>query len=64
MDSLFMRLNLPSNIAVKGVTYGTPRVGNPAWATFFDSEVRRPARSLPLPRTDTAPSPGVRLPAH
>lgn len=39
LDALFMTMNLPSSIHVKGVTYGTPRVGNPAYATFFDSEV-------------------------
>ncbi|KAG1745926.1 Alpha/Beta hydrolase protein [Suillus paluster] len=37
LDCVFMALNLPSNIAIKGVTYGTPRVGNPAWASLFDS---------------------------
>ncbi|KAG1770869.1 Alpha/Beta hydrolase protein [Suillus placidus] len=36
---VFMALNLPSSIAIKGVTYGTPRVGNPAWATLFDSMI-------------------------
>lgn len=35
-----MTLNLPSSVKVKGVTYGTPRVGNPAFATYFDSQVR------------------------
>ncbi|KAJ8586616.1 alpha/beta-hydrolase [Rhizopogon salebrosus TDB-379] len=39
LDCVFMALNLPSNIAIKGVTYGTPRVGNPAWAALFDSLV-------------------------
>ncbi|THH01907.1 hypothetical protein EW026_g883 [Hermanssonia centrifuga] len=39
LDALFMTMNLPSNIHVKGVTYGTPRVGDPAFATFFDSKV-------------------------
>jgi predicted lipase len=39
LDSLYFRLNLPSNIAIKGVTFGTPRVGNPDWASFFDSKV-------------------------
>lgn len=34
-----MKLNLPDNIDIKGVTYGTPRVGNPAFASFFDSKV-------------------------
>jgi hypothetical protein len=36
-----MRLNLPANIKVKGVTYGTPRVGAPSFADFFDKTVRR-----------------------
>ena len=35
-----MSLNLPSSVHVKAVTYGTPRVGNPDYATFFDSKVR------------------------
>ncbi|KIN99618.1 hypothetical protein M404DRAFT_154868 [Pisolithus tinctorius Marx 270] len=39
LDCLFLALSLPSNIAIRGVTYGTPRVGNPAWASFFDSTV-------------------------
>lgn len=37
MDALMFRLNLPSSISIKSVTYGTPRVGNPAYAAFFDS---------------------------
>ena len=40
LDSLFMTLNLPSNIHVKGRTFGTPRVGNPQFASLFDSLVR------------------------
>ena len=36
---MFFTLNLPSSVHVKAVTYGTPRVGNPAWAAFFDSKV-------------------------
>ncbi|KAG2155985.1 Alpha/Beta hydrolase protein [Suillus bovinus] len=40
IETLFMALNLPSNIAIKGVTFGKPRVGNPAWATLFDSKVQ------------------------
>lgn len=35
-----MAFNLPPNIAIKGVTYGTPRVGNHAWAALFDETVR------------------------
>ncbi|KAI9573644.1 Alpha/Beta hydrolase protein [Boletus coccyginus] len=39
LDCMFMALNLPSNIAIKGVTYGTPRVGNRAWAALFDETI-------------------------
>jgi len=39
LDSLFMKLNLPAGTTVEGVTFGTPRVGNRAWATFFNSQV-------------------------
>ncbi|KAF9221636.1 alpha/beta-hydrolase [Gyrodon lividus] len=39
LNCMFMALNLPSNIAIKGVTYGTPRVGNPAWASLFDATI-------------------------
>ncbi|KAI0076704.1 alpha/beta-hydrolase [Panus rudis PR-1116 ss-1] len=39
LDALFMKLNLPSSIHIKAVTFGTPRVGNPAFAQFFDSQV-------------------------
>jgi Lipase (class 3) len=34
-----MKLNLPAGTTVQGVTFGTPRVGNQAWATFFNSQV-------------------------
>ena len=34
-----MALNLPASVHVKAVTYGTPRVGNLAFAAFFDSQV-------------------------
>ncbi|KAH8978644.1 alpha/beta-hydrolase [Lactarius hatsudake] len=39
LDTLFMKLNLPAGTTVRGVTFGTPRVGNPAWATYFDSQI-------------------------
>ncbi|KAI0345760.1 alpha/beta-hydrolase [Trametopsis cervina] len=39
LDSLFFTMNLPSSIHVKGVTFGTPRVGNAQYAAFFDSQV-------------------------
>ena len=34
-----MTLNLPEGTTIRGVTFGLPRVGNNAWATFFDSQV-------------------------
>ena len=34
-----MMLKLPEGTTIRGVTFGTPRVGNKAWATFFDSQV-------------------------
>ena len=36
---MFFTLSLPPSVHVKAVTYGTPRVGNPAWASLFDSMV-------------------------
>ena len=39
LDTLFMRLNLPAGTTVRGVTFGKPRVGNPAWATYFDFQI-------------------------
>jgi hypothetical protein len=39
LDCLFMKLNLPDDIAIKGVTFGTPRVGNQAFVDFFDSKI-------------------------
>jgi hypothetical protein len=39
MDTLMMRLNLPENIAVKGITFGTPRLGSPEFAQFFNSKI-------------------------
>ena len=34
-----MKLNLPTNTTIRGITFGTPRVGNDSWAKFFDSQV-------------------------
>jgi len=34
-----MKLNLPAGTKINGITFGTPRVGNNTWATFFDSQV-------------------------
>jgi hypothetical protein len=39
LDTLFTTLNLPKGMTIQGVMFGIPRVGNPAWATFFDSQV-------------------------
>ncbi|KAI0042122.1 alpha/beta-hydrolase [Auriscalpium vulgare] len=39
MEAVFMKLNLPAGTAIKAVTYGTPRVGNAAWAQFVDAQV-------------------------
>jgi hypothetical protein len=39
LDSLFFTLNLPSSITISATTYGTPRVGNPAYAAYFDFQV-------------------------
>ncbi|KAI0670760.1 alpha/beta-hydrolase [Trametes maxima] len=39
LDTLFFTLALPSDIHIRGVTYGTPRVGNKAFVKFFDSKV-------------------------
>ncbi|KAH9922812.1 alpha beta-hydrolase [Epithele typhae] len=39
LDSLYLTLNLPADVHVKGVTYGTPRVGNQAFVDLFDSKV-------------------------
>jgi len=39
LDSLFLSLNLPSGTNVTAVTYGTPRVGNPAFASLIDQHV-------------------------
>ncbi|KAF8894959.1 alpha/beta-hydrolase [Gymnopilus junonius] len=39
LDSLFLTLNLPSSTSISAVTYGTPRVGNPAFAQLIDQEV-------------------------
>ncbi|KAH9028360.1 alpha/beta-hydrolase [Lactarius pseudohatsudake] len=39
LDTLFMKLNLPASTTVRGVTFGTPRVGNPTWAAYFDSQI-------------------------
>ncbi|KZS94077.1 alpha beta-hydrolase [Sistotremastrum niveocremeum HHB9708] len=39
LDAVFMKVNLPSNIAIKLVAFGLPRVGNPAFASWVDSHI-------------------------
>lgn len=39
LDSLYFKLNLPSTISIKAVTYGLPRVGNQAFADLIDSKI-------------------------
>lgn len=39
LDALMLRLRLPSNVSIKAVTFGTPRVGNPAYAALYDNTV-------------------------
>ncbi|KAG9120249.1 hypothetical protein FRC07_004332 [Ceratobasidium sp. 392] len=39
LDALYLKLNLPSNIAIKAVTYGQPRVGNQDFANFLEQKV-------------------------
>ncbi|TFY75768.1 hypothetical protein EWM64_g8245 [Hericium alpestre] len=39
LETLFMKLNLPNSTTIKGVTYGTPRVGNKDFVTFFDQQI-------------------------
>ncbi|KAH9841586.1 alpha beta-hydrolase [Rhodofomes roseus] len=39
LDVVFFKLHLPSTVAVLGRTFGTPRVGNGAWADLVNSLV-------------------------
>jgi predicted lipase len=39
LDSLFLTLNLPSSASIKVFSYGTPRVGNAAFAQLIDAKV-------------------------
>ncbi|KAJ3570272.1 hypothetical protein NP233_g4513 [Leucocoprinus birnbaumii] len=38
LDAVFFALNLPSTTTIKAFTYGTPRVGNSAWASLVDAK--------------------------
>jgi predicted lipase len=37
LDTAFMAQNLPTSMPIKMVTYGMPRVGNPAFASYISS---------------------------
>ncbi|KAG8746068.1 hypothetical protein FRC10_006171 [Ceratobasidium sp. 414] len=39
LDAMYLKLNLPSNIAIKAVTYGQPRVGNQEFANWIDQNI-------------------------
>ncbi|CAE6418297.1 unnamed protein product [Rhizoctonia solani] len=39
LDALYFKLNLPSTISIKAVTFGLPRVGNQAFADLIDSQI-------------------------
>ncbi|KAG8780779.1 hypothetical protein FRC12_022624, partial [Ceratobasidium sp. 428] len=38
LETLYLKLNLPT-MAIKGVTYGQPRVGNPDFANWIDATI-------------------------
>ncbi|CAE6350925.1 unnamed protein product [Rhizoctonia solani] len=38
LDALYLKLNLPSNVAIKVVTYGQPRVGNQEFTNMMDQK--------------------------
>lgn len=39
LDAVFLALNLPFGSEIRGITYGTPRVGNAAFAELLDFNV-------------------------
>ncbi|KXN85359.1 Mono- and diacylglycerol lipase [Leucoagaricus sp. SymC.cos] len=39
LDAVFFSLNLPSSTDIRAFTYGTPRVGNLAWAQLVNAKV-------------------------
>ncbi|KZT52380.1 alpha/beta-hydrolase [Calocera cornea HHB12733] len=39
LDAIYLPLHLPSSISVRSVTYGLPRVGNPAFVSYVDAHV-------------------------
>lgn len=47
LDAVFLVLNLPTSTNIQVFTYGTPRVGNIAWAQLVDTKVRSSMQSDP-----------------
>lgn len=47
LDAVFFVLNLPTSTNIQAFTYGTPRVGNIAWAQLVDTKVRSSMQSNP-----------------
>lgn len=45
LDAVFLVLNLPTSTNIQVFTYGTPRVGNMAWAQLVDTKVRSSMQS-------------------
>ncbi|KAJ1306613.1 hypothetical protein OPQ81_007611 [Rhizoctonia solani] len=39
LDALYFKLNLPSTVSIKAVTFGLPRVGNQAFANLIDTQI-------------------------
>ena len=37
LDAVYFRVNLPANTRIVARTFGLPRIGNPAFASYFDS---------------------------
>ena len=52
LDSVMLRLQLPSDVTVNTVVFGLPRVGNQQFADMVDSIVRRDIRRF-IPRCIT-----------
>ena len=39
LDSISLRLQLPTNVSVRAILYDPPHVGNKAWASFVDMKL-------------------------
>lgn len=39
LDAVYLQLHLPSSISISSVVYGTPRVGNNAFADHVDAHI-------------------------